>query len=159
MEPGARLGQDEGVAGEFAVAGVDGEVEALDEELLQHGRHTFGGPGLVAGNGGAQVVVGVERGSAAFDLIGRVGELDEVFQGDAGEGVLRAARGKHAEAAIRRFDGTDGGSFKGGAGVDGGLLSTGCRGGEEGEKSCVSQWEHLFGNGWWERFVSFSRGL
>lgn len=80
----SRFGNDQRVAGKLAFGRVDGEVEALAEELLHHGRHTFAGPGFVTGHSGAQVVVGIKSRAAAFDLLSLVGDPDEVLESDAG---------------------------------------------------------------------------
>ena len=49
----SRFGNDQRVAGKLAFARVDGEMEALAEELLHHGHHAFVGPWFVTGRGGA----------------------------------------------------------------------------------------------------------
>lgn len=128
----------ERVTWDLTLAGVDSQVEALKQQLLHHRAQRFVAPGLVAGDGGAQIIVGVERWPAAFDVIGFVRNLNQILQRDAGDRVLRATGRQHAKAAAGEFCRVNGGGFKRGRSVGNRLLRTRCQGREKGDENAIT---------------------
>jgi hypothetical protein len=139
LELGAAFGDDEREAGDELGLVVDGEVEALREELLQEGTHLLQRELLVAFDFGGDVVqLRVHPAGHGGDVVLRVdgvGDLDEEGERSVVEGEEVGGEGAHGELADAALqvscgvgvDEVDGGGFEGG-----GL--GGCEAGGEGEE-------------------------